>query len=416
VRDLAGVRFPTRRQVEFLTALLVVVASVGWRRGEYFSGSLDPVVLAKGVLTLTALAIAFLLASSGPRRRLGTASSWWLAAVLTSSLFGALTAGHLWAGGIVAARVVIMGATVFLLLRAAPGGRVITDVAASCGVVGTVAAVTGLPDYGDGRLSGGLPAMSANELAFLAGVVVLVLAWRAVLGEVRWRAAALAAFFLGIVWATGSRTALLMVVAGALVMFLQIRRPRVGLVVGGLVGGAVALVAVATTGAVTAFLERDGDGLRTVESRMVAWRDAVAMDKTAWQELFGGGLSVKIIRVRGQFWDTQPLDSSWVSLLVQAGAVGFGVALLWALWAGLGALRAPYAHRVLFLGLLLFLLGQSVLESGLFDATPAFLLFMAVSLLAEGGSRGRLQDEESTGSSAQPAPVVPDPDPRQATS
>jgi O-antigen ligase len=400
VRDGGGVRFPTRRHVEFLTAFLVVVASVGWRRGEYFSGSLDPVVLTKGMLTLTALGFAFLLASSAPRRRLGTASSWWLAAILTCSLFGALTAGHLWAGGIVAVRVVIMGATVFLLLRAAPGIRVITDVAASCGVVATLAAVTGLPGYEDGRLSGGIPAMSANELAFLAGVVLLVLAWRAVLGEARLRAALMAAFFLGVVWATGSRTVLLMVLAGVLVMSLQIRRPRVGLVVGGLVVGAVATVVVAITGAVTAFLERDGDGLSTVESRMVAWRDALAMDKTVWQELFGGGLSVKIIRVRGQYWDTQPLDSSWVSLLVQAGAIGFGVALLWALWAASGALRAPYAHRVLFLGLLLFLLGQSVLESGLFDATPAFLLFMAVSLLAEGGSRVRLREEQPAGTRA----------------
>ena len=38
-------------------------------------------------------------------------------------------------------------------------------------------------------------------------------------------------------------------------------------------------------------------------------------------------------------------------------------------------------------------MGRSVLESGLFDATPEFLLFIAVSLMVEGGSRPRLQAE-----------------------
>ena len=37
-------------------------------------------------------------------------------------------------------------------------------------------------------------------------------------------------------------------------------------------------------------------------------------------------------------------------------------------------------------------IGRSVLESGLFDATPALLVLVAVSLLAEGGTRERLRD------------------------
>jgi hypothetical protein len=89
------------------------------------------------------------------------------------------------------------------------------------------------------------------------------------------------------------------------------------------------------------------------------------------------------------------LDSTWVSLLVQAGWFGVLVGAGWVLWTVRGVLRAPRRHRVLFMGLLVFLLGRSVLESGLFDATVAFLLFTAVSLLAEGGSRDRLAAEEA---------------------
>jgi O-antigen ligase len=395
VPDDGAFRVPTRRHLEFLAAFLVVVASVGWRRGEYFSGSLDPVVVAKGGLTVAALVLAFGLARSGPRRRLGTGSTWWLTAVLVCSVFGALTADHLRAGGIIAFRVALIGATVFFLLRAVAGIQVITDIATACGAVAAVAAVTGLSSVASGRLSGGIPAMSANELAMLAGVVVLLLAWRTVLGEARVRTALVGLFFLAVIWETGSRTVLLMIVAGVLVMAVQIRRPRVGLVVGALLGGAAMVVVAVVTGAVTAFLQRDGDGLSTVESRLIAWRDAVARDDGVWQELFGGGLSVKIIPVRGQYWDTQPLDSSWVSLLVQAGTVGVAVAACWMVWTLRGALRAPYTTRVLVTGLLVFLLGHSIMESGLFDATPTFLLFMAVSLLVEGGSRDRLTGEDA---------------------
>ena len=61
-----------------LAALLVVVGAVGWRRGEYFSGSLDPVVVAKALVSLVALAAALLAAQSADRRRVGTGSLWLL--------------------------------------------------------------------------------------------------------------------------------------------------------------------------------------------------------------------------------------------------------------------------------------------------------------------------------------------------
>jgi O-antigen ligase len=376
-----------------VVAALAVVGSVGWRRGEYFSGSLDPVVVAKALVSLVALTLAFSLAASGNRRRLGTGSLWCLGLVLGSSVFGALTAGNLTAGGVVAVRVAILGSTVFFLLRAVDAVQVLGDVAWSCGAVAVVAAVTGLGSLSTGRLAGGVPAVDPNELALLAGVVVVFLAWRAVLGEARWSAAVASPLLLAVVWLTGSRTALLVLIVGVLVMALHLRRPRVGLVVGGLVLGALVAVGAVATGSLTSFLERDGTGTSTLGSRLIAWHAALDWAGSNWQEAFGGGLSVKIIRVAGQYWKTQPLDSTWASLLVQTGVVGLVAAAVWVLWVVRGALRAPHAHRVLFLGLLIFLVGRSFLESGLFDATPAFLLFLAVSLLAEGGSRDRLRAE-----------------------
>jgi O-antigen ligase len=376
-----------------LAALLVVVGVVGWRRGEYFSGSLDAVVVAKACVSLVALALALLAAQSADRRRLGTGSMWLLGILLGGSVIGALTADNLVAGGVVAVRVALIAATMVLLLRAASGLQVLMSIAWGCGIVAVTAAVTGLPTLAEGRLAGRIPAIDPNELALLAGVVVVVLAWRAVLGEATLVIALVGAFFVAVVWATGSRTGLVMLLLGVLVMVVHIRRPQVGLVVGGLLLGALGAVAVVATGAVGAFVERGGDGTSTLDSRFIAWREAVVWASSDWQTVLGGGLSVKIIRVRGQFWDTQPLDSTWASLLVQTGVLGFVVAMAWICWTLRGVLRAPRPHRVLFLGLLVFLGGRSLLESGLFDATTAFALFVAISLLAEGGSRERLRAE-----------------------
>ncbi len=387
-----------------VTALFVVVGSVGWRRGEYFTGSLDPVVVAKAAVGLLALALAFGLAWSGSRRRVGTGSVWWLGVLLSSSVIGALTAGNVVAGSVVAVRVALLGVTVLLLTRAAPAADVLTALVRACVAVAVVAAVTGIPAYAEGRLAGGIPAIDPNELALLAGLGVLHAAWRVVIGQATAVAALTAMVLTGVVWATGSRTAVLMLVLCVLAMAVHIKRPQVGLVVTGLVLIASAPLAVLSTGAVADFLTRGGDGTGTLGSRFIAWRAALTWADSQWQSVFGGGLSVKIIRVLGQYWDTQPLDSSWVSLLVQAGWFGVLVGAGWVLWTLCGVLKAPRAHRVLFVGLLVFLLGRSVLESGLFDATVAFLVFTAVSLLAEGGSRDQLRIEEAAAAAPVPRP------------
>jgi O-antigen ligase len=386
-----------------ICVLLLVLTTVGWRRGTYFSGSVDPVVAAKGLLSLAGLTLAVF----GTRRaalRVGTGSLWALGMLLGASVMGALTYDHLLAGGIIAVRVTIVALTVVLLLRCYTTAQFFSALARACALIGGVAAVTGLSTLSSGRLAGGFPQMAPNELALLASLVVLYAGWRIALGGAGAAMAVVAVVALGVLWFTGSRTALLLLLPALLIIALHMRRARVGLVVSCLLAGVAVTVVALSTNALAGFLERGGDGTSTVQSRFIAWDAATTWADDLWQLAFGGGMSVKIIPVKGQYWEQQPLDSSWMSLLVQVGLVGLLVAGIWALWAVRGAFLAPRANRALFLGLLVFLLGRSVLESGLFDATPDFLAFLAASLLAEGGSRRRLTEEESDDGAAATTP------------
>jgi O-antigen ligase len=402
-----AVRRPRRALV---ATLLLVLVSVGWRRGTYFSGSLDPVVLAKGLLGLVALGLALAVAAEARRqerrRRLGSGSLWALAVFLGISVLGALTDATLLASAVVAFRVAVLALAVVALLRAAPVEAFLTDLARCCGGVAAVATVTGLPHPDAGRLAGGIPQLSPNELALLAGVVVLHAVWRCLLDRPRWASALGGSAALVVMWATGSRTAVLVLLAAVVLVALHVRRPRVGLVVGGLVAAAAVAVAVVTTGAVGAFLARGDTGAGTLQSRFTAWRAALGWAPTLWQSVFGGGLSVKIIPVQTQFRDTQPLDSSWVSALVQAGVLGLLVCVGWALWVLHGTLRTPRTTRALLFPLVLFLVCRGVLESGLFDATPAFLAFVAVSVAVERGSRAAPDAVRSPGDTAVRRPAA----------
>lgn len=369
--------------------LCLVGSTVVWRQGSYFSGALDPVVAGKGLLSVIGLAVALAMAQTAPRRPLGTGTLWFVGIFLLSSVFGALTGGTMAASLPIVVRLVILTATVFFLLRAAPAAEVVRALVRACAVVAVVATVTGVPTLADGRLGGGIPPLNPNELALLSGVVVLAAAWRILLGRPTWAASLTVLGFLGIIWLTGSRTSLIMVLLGVAVMTFYVRRPRAGLVVTLLCTAAAAVLVVATTGVVDTFVERGGDGTSTLDARLIAWSAAWSWAESAWQMVFGGGLSVKFIPVEGQWWNTQLLDSSWISALVQAGWLGLLVALAWVVWTFRGVRLLPREERMLFTGFLVFLVGRSLLESGLFDATPAFLLLVAISLRAEGGTRQR---------------------------
>ncbi|SCX40018.1 O-antigen ligase [Klenkia marina] len=380
------------RAAALLPVLLVVVGSVAWRRGDVFSGGVDPVVATKALVSVAALALAFRLDQrSTAGRRVGTGGMWVLAVVLVASVLGALGHGTLVPSAVVAVRVAILAVTVRLLVRALGPAVVLTAVVWSCGIVGGVAAVSGVPSVlAGGRLFGGIPPLNPNEIALLAGVVVIGAAWPTVLGRGTGLQAAVAVTALGVLWLTGSRTSLAVLLLAVAIAATRLRRPQVGLVVGlGLAVAAGALL-LASTDAVSSFADRtDASGNSTLDSRLIAWGAALDFASSAWQWAFGAGLSVKLIPVAGQWWNEQLLDSSWVSVVVQAGLVGALVALCWVVSSARGLRRLPPVQWPVAAGLLFFVVLRSVLESGLFDATPALLVLLVVSLAGERGTHER---------------------------
>jgi hypothetical protein len=238
------------------------------------------------------------------------------------------------------------------------------------------------------RLHGYIPPLTSNELAFLCGTTFLALVWRALHGHKERYDGVLMVVFIAMVWFTGSRTGLLALVVAVIVVLAQVRKwPLAGFL------SAIALIpalvyVLVGTNLVKGYFDRGGSAnVGNLSNRTVAWTAAAHLYDDTWGKAFGSGLSVKQIPVAGQWWNVQILDSSWVSALVQAGLVGIGLLGLWSAWNLVSAAFMPRPDRLLFLGLLVFILFRSVLESGLLDATPAFCVFFAISILSEARSR-----------------------------
>jgi len=157
------------------------------------------------------------------------------------------------------------------------------------------------------------------------------------------------------------------------------------------VAAAGVLYVLLTTTLLSAYFERSNEGsVATLNSRTIAWSAALDLPQTTVAWWMGGGLALKRIPVQGQYWNNQGLDSSWVSAWVQGGLLCVLLLAVWAVSALVGAGRAPQPYRMLLTAVLTFQIIRSFLESGLIDATPSFLLFMTMSLLAEPGSRSTL--------------------------
>jgi hypothetical protein len=383
-------------------ALLVVASTVSWRGGTYYSGGVDPVVAAKALLSVAAMVLALRTVPALNHIRRGTRSFWMLGSYLAASLFGAWAAGNTLASGVLALRLVILAVTVYLLLRAFAAELVFRCFVRSCAAIASVAAITGAGTIASGRLQGGIPPLAPNELAFLCAVTVIGLAWRLAHRAGSRRDFVLLVIFIGIIWLTGSRTGLLALVAALAVLMVQVRRwPPVAFlaVVAAL---PAAFYAIVGAGLLTKFLDRGGSAnVSTLSNRTVAWSAASDLYHTMWAHAFGSGLSVKKIPVAGQWWNTQILDSSWVSALVQAGIVGIVVLGLWSVMAMVGAMACARPERLLWTSVIVYLLLRSVLESGLLDATPAFCFFFLISVAGERASRL----ERGPSQSGQPAVV-----------
>ena len=124
------------------------------------------------------------------------------------------------------------------------------------------------------------------------------------------------------------------------------------------------------------------ENISTLNSRTVAWSAAFTYSDSVWVQMMGAGLATKEIPVHGQYWQTQVLDSSWMSALVQGGRMGIAVMAIWLVWLIVMVLTGGRRRRMVMTGLVTYILIRSVLESGLIDSTPTFVTFFLLSLVA----------------------------------
>lgn len=383
-----------------LVWVLLLAATIPWRKNVYYDGGADAVVVGKAALSLLALGLAAYLARDRLRRlAVPAAPVLLLVAYLSVTVIGGYASEQLSAALVLAARVAILASVVVLLYARFSGRVVLGSLVRVLAVITTVAALSGLPSAASGRLQGAIPPLNPNELALMASVCLLWTFAKMVRAQETAFDLVCLAGCVGVVLLTGSRASLAALCVAIVAMALKATAftPRsFGLTA--LLAPALAYVAVGTDLLSSVFLRGGERGVTTLSNRTIAWDAALTSDRDPWQTWFGAGLSQKKISVPGQWWNTQLLDSSWISALVQGGLIGMALVLAMVLTTLLCAALAPRtAQGALWLGLVVLLAGRAFLESGLFDSTTAFALFMVVAF----GCRQRPEEE----SDARPLPA-----------
>ena len=370
------------RAAPYAIWLLLLGSTVAWRKGFYYDGGADGVVLAKAACQALACLLAFALAARAPQRRKIPGRPFLLLFLFVSvSLLGAVAVGDIGASVVLAARLLLVAATVGFLLAASPTPSALKPLLVAMAIVGLVSAATGLPGLLAGqRLSGVIPPLRPNAIAMLCGVPAIALAHSILRGKVTFARVTFLGILLGAVLATESRTALLGLALAVALIVLALRRMRRVVAVGLLGLGTVMLPALLYTPALMNMVMRPGSAsLLTLNSRTLAWETVLDTPARTWERWVGGGLSIKTVAVEGQYWDSQVLDSSWISALAQAGVLGTLVLAVWALSLLSRSLRrAPDSFLP---AMLVFLLLRSFLENGLTEVSTSFLLFFAMSLV-----------------------------------
>ncbi|GAA3289612.1 O-antigen ligase family protein [Arthrobacter citreus] len=391
--------------------LLLLGSTVAWRKGFYYDGGADGVVLAKAACQALACLLAFALAAYAPKRRKIPGRPFLLLFLFVSvSLLGAVAVGDVGASVVLAARLLLVAATVGFLLAASPTPAALKPLLVAMAIVGLVSAATGLPGLLSGqRLAGVIPPLRPNAIAMLCGVPAIALAHNLLRGKGTFVQVGLLGVLLGAVLATESRTALLGLALAAAMIGLALRRMRRAVAVGLLALGTVMLPALLYTPALMNMVMRPGSAsLLTLNSRTLAWETVLDTSARTWERWVGGGLSIKTVAVKGQYWDSQVLDSSWISALAQAGVLGTLVLAMWAFSLLSRSLRrAPDSFLP---AMLLFLLLRSFLENGLTEVSTSFLLFFAISLVVwepRAGAAEAAPTRDYTVISRPPISVVP---------
>ena len=369
----------------YATLLLLVFGAVPWRTKQYFSGQFDWVVLGKTGLLIAALLVALwardtVIRTGRPKNMVPALPLILAVFYMGTTVLGARLFGNFYATVALSARALVIAFAILVLIEIAQPMIVVDALARVLSAVAVVIALTG--SFGPtGRLRGSFPPLSPNEIAFLAAVPLLYFVWRTVnMGSNFLRVTAI--FVLGgIIFLTHSRTTT--VIALIAVLFLVMRGKRN-------VALNLSMVAVATIGLLFAlsftqtiqdFTTRgDPDSITTLSSRTIAWDAALHLPESFMQTLLGKGLSTKTIPVAGQMWQTQVLDSSWVSAFVHAGILGVVIAGVLIIYTATRAARIPRPDKDLWLALLTLVVARSVFESGLVEASVSFVVLMVVSL------------------------------------
>lgn len=389
-------------RASYLVWALLVAAVIPWRTGTFYAGGADPVVLAKAALSVAALAISVWLAARAARagrlRPIATAPVVLLVLYLLVTVIGGVANHSVTAAGVVAVRVGILAVTVCLLVSSFAPRQVAASLMRVLGALVMLAAVSGLASF-SGRLRGTIPPMNPNLLALIASLVAIWLLALVLTGRDHlWCWVALAGC-LGVVVLTGSRTALAALVATGAVMFVRVTALRLhSVMVLVLAIPPVTFVLLGTDLLASMFTRGGEESLASLSNRTIAWQAALGMDRDGWQTWFGQGLAHKEVSVPGQWWDTQMLDSTWVSALVQGGYFGLALVVALALATLARALFAPRAEGPVWFGLVLYLSLGGFLESGLFDGTIQFLVFLVAALAVfESGPHQRPSTLEPAG-------------------
>lgn len=380
-----------------LIGVLMVLSLVAWRKQDYYSGGLDPVVVGKALLSVTALALAADAVLRVRRSPIPARTPLFVCAYVVIGLFGGWAAGSLPATMVLSVRLVIVAATMVLLTTAYPVLTAARGLFVAMAGVGGLCALTGAGSYlSSGRLEGGVLPLNPNDIAILFGPPLLWLCLKVLSGRrSRYDVAGLV-LLVALTWTTGSRAGLAAVAVGALVLMIRVRRIPPGLFVAGVGVIATVLIVLISTDVLAAYFGRGGlHNLQTLNSRTIAWRAAFSLPKDGWRTWFGAGPSVKQVPVLGQYWNAQVLDSSWVSAYVQAGILGMAVLGLWAVSVLSATFRYRGPENPLWIALAVYALITSVVENGLLDSAVLFVVFF---LAAAAGERGAAQPLSSAAS------------------
>ncbi|TWP33485.1 O-antigen ligase family protein [Leekyejoonella antrihumi] len=366
--------------------ILVVLALLPWRSQTYYSGGVDPTVAVKAVLQIVALVLALgralpgrLYAALGPRT---------LAIVFAFVLFACLggwAAGSPVTSAILGIRILLIVATVALLMVSYPHDVALTSGIMVLAGVGMFCGLSGLGKVGaTGRLYGGILPINPNQISLMISPLVIWLVWRMLQAQARLVEYALLVVLFATTWLTGSRTGLVGLIIGIVIVLMYARRLPLGGMLSIIFCMPVLLWIVGFTGVIAGYVGRNGDGhVMTLSSRTIAWSAAFSAPTDFWSHWFGGGLNVTTVSVTGQWWNQQVVDSSWVSAYIQAGVVGVALLALWSFTCLTASFRAPRATRGLMIALVVNAIIRSALETGLIGSFVLFVVMLIPALTCE---------------------------------